>query len=448
MHETQRGPSMLSKSAVLNLNRECYCFPIERNSIDYSIRQSVPDVVALGGSRENLFAGTGILIDSTDVDAMLGVIDAIEALANSILYRAGKEQTTPELMRWQDVTGDGMVMGYDFHIDANGPELIEVNTNAGGAFIANELLAAANQIYPACCGFSPLAMNRHLLPDLLLREWLSAGRQGVPRTAAIVDDGPTDQFLYPDMQIAKSYFESIGIQTVIFDIADLVFENGILQCHGSPIDIVYNRSTDFFLENESSAALRNAALERAAVVSPNPLHHALYADKGNFIEYTDASMLKQYGLSETQQGYLKAYVPTTRLLTTDTATELYQRRKQLFFKPVDGYGSKAVYRGDKMTSRVWRQILKETEQGRAYIAQTNVPPSLRAVEAVGERTQLKYDVRIFTAGGVPLISTARIYQGQTTNFRTAGGGFAPVYSWSDVNARTSFNECEMNSVGS
>ena len=183
-------------------------------------------------------------------------------------------------------------------------------------------------------------------------------------------------------------------------------------------------------------------------MSPNPLHHALYADKGNFIEYTDASMLKQYGLSETQQGYLKAYVPTTRLLTTDTATELYQQRKQLFFKPVDGYGSKAVYRGDKMTSRVWRQILKETEQGRAYIAQTNVPPSLRAVEAVGERTQLKYDVRIFTAGGVPLISTARIYQGQTTNFRTAGGGFAPVYSWSDVNARTSFNECEMNSVGS
>jgi hypothetical protein len=26
---------------------------------------------------------------------------------------------------------------------------------------------------------------------------------------------------------------------------------------------------------------------------------------------------------------------------------------------------------------------------------------------------------------------ARLYQGQTTNFRTPGGGFAPVYSFDD-----------------
>ena len=437
---------MLSKPAIFNLNRECYCFPLDRNSIEHSIRQSVPDVVALDGSRENLFAGTGILVDSADAHAMLGVIDAIEALANSKQYREGKERTAPELSVWRDVSGDGMIMGYDFHIGANGPELIEVNTNAGGAFIANELLTAANQIYPACCGFSPLAMNHQLLPALLVREWQSVGRQGLPETAAIVDNSPADQYLYPDMQIAKSYFESIGIKTVIVDIAELAFNNGILQSHGTPIDIVYNRSTDFSLIQDSSSALRDAALARAAVVAPNPLHHALYADKANFIEYTDALTLSQYGLSETQQDYLKNHVPATRLVTADNAAELHEQRKQFFFKPVDGYGSKAVYRGDKITSRVWKQILKETGQGRGYIAQANVPPSFRAVEAVGERTQLKYDVRIFTAGGVPLISAARIYQGQTTNFRTAGGGFAPVYLWSDDNADSSFRDCQVNSV--
>lgn len=437
---------MLSKSAIFNLNRECYCFPLDRDSIDQSIRQSMPDVVALDGSRANLFAGTGILVDSADVDAMLGVIDAIETLANSKRYRTSREQTTPNLTPWQDVTGDGMIMGYDFHIGANGPELIEVNTNAGGAFIANELLTAAHQIYPACCGFSPLALNRHLLPALLVREWQSIGKHGMPETAAIVDNSPADQYLYPDMQIAKSYFESIGIKTVIVDIAELAFNNGILQSHGTPIDIVYNRSTDFSLTQDSSSALRDAALARAAVVAPNPLHHALYADKANFIEYTDALTLNHYGLSETQQGYLKTHVPATRLVTADSAAELHEQRKQLFFKPVDGYGSKAVYRGDKITSRVWKQILKETRQGRGYIAQANVPPSLRAVEAVGDRTQLKYDVRVFTAGGIPLISAARIYQGQTTNFRTAGGGFAPVYLWSDDNADSSFRECQVNSV--
>ena len=38
-------------------------------------------------------------------------------------------------------------MGYDFHLGAGGPKLIEVNTNAGGAFL-NALLAKAQH---ACC---------------------------------------------------------------------------------------------------------------------------------------------------------------------------------------------------------------------------------------------------------------------------------------------------------
>lgn len=38
-------------------------------------------------------------------------------------------------------------MGYDFHLGEDGPRLIEVNTNAGGAFL-NALLARAQR---ACC---------------------------------------------------------------------------------------------------------------------------------------------------------------------------------------------------------------------------------------------------------------------------------------------------------
>jgi hypothetical protein len=36
------------------------------------------------------------------------------------------------------------------------------------------------------------------------------------------------------------------------------------------------------------------------------------------------------------------------------------------------------------------------------------------------------DVRLYTYAGQLLLSAARLYQGQTTNFRTPGGGFAPV----------------------
>jgi hypothetical protein len=39
---------------------------------------------------------------------------------------------------------------------------------------------------------------------------------------------------------------------------------------------------------------------------------------------------------------------------------------------------------------------------------------------------MKVDVRNYTYAGQVLLSAARLYQGQTTNFRTPGGGFAPV----------------------
>ena len=45
-------------------------------------------------------------------------------------------------------------------------------------------------------------------------------------------------------------------------------------------------------------------------------------------------------------------------------------RKNWFFKPAAGFGSRAAYRGDKLTKRVFEEIL----QG-GYIAQEIVPPS-------------------------------------------------------------------------
>ena len=40
---------------------------------------------------------------------------------------------------------------------------------------------------------------------------------------------------------------------------------------------------------------------------------------------------------------------------------------------------------------------------------------------------LKFDVRDYAYDGAVQWVAARLYQGQTTNFRTPGGGFAPVY---------------------
>jgi hypothetical protein len=41
------------------------------------------------------------------------------------------------------------------------------------------------------------------------------------------------------------------------------------------------------------------------------------------------------------------------------------------------------------------------------------------------------DVRNYAYDGTVKLVAARLYQGQTTNFRTAGGGFAPVLTSRD-----------------
>ena len=115
--------------------------------------------------------------------------------------------------------------------------------------------------------------------------------------------------------------------------------------------------------------------------------------------------------------------PRTVLVTRDNADELWQSRKELFFKPVAGHGSKAVYRGDKVTRGVWAEIIRG-----GYVAQNFAAPSERMVKLDGSPESRKTDVRLYVYNGELLLTAARLYQGQTTNFRTLGGGFAAVFS--------------------
>ena len=54
------------------------------------------------------------------------------------------------------------------------------------------------------------------------------------------------------------------------------------------------------------------------------------------------------------------------------------------------------------------------------------PQGPRLIEFDGVQTDLKFDVRAYAYGGKVQLLAARMYTGQTTNFRTPGGGFALV----------------------
>ena len=86
-----------------------------------------------------------------------------------------------------------------------------------------------------------------------------------------------------------------------------------------------------------------------------------------------------------------------------------------------GYGAKGAYRGDKITRRVFDEILAGD-----YVAQKLAPPGECSITLNGEIAVLKFDVRCYVYDGKIQLVAARLYQGQTTNFRTPGGGFSMV----------------------
>ncbi|MCD6042842.1 MAG: hypothetical protein K0R40_2445, partial [Burkholderiales bacterium] len=111
---------------------------------------------------------------------------------------------------------------------------------------------------------------------------------------------------------------------------------------------------------------------------------------------------------------------------------------KLFFKPATGYGSKAAYRGEKLTRRVWMEILQGD-----YVAQDLVAPSERRT---GPERSMKVDIRNYVYAGAVQLLAARLYQGQTTNFRTEGGGFAPVLTGALLPASSSAPQCAAESL--
>jgi hypothetical protein len=257
--------------------------------------------------------------------------------------------------------------------------------------------------------------------EMFRSEWRLARGEQPLRSIAIVDEAPQSQYLLPEFLLFQRLFERHGIAAWICDPAELIHGDAGLSLHGEPVDLVYNRLTDFALDAPASAALRQAWMAGSAVITPHPRAHALYADKRNLILLSDAEALRRLGADEATIATLQQGVPHTEAVDAARGDALWARRRQLFFKPASGFGSRGTYRGDKLTRRVFAEILAGD-----YIAQALVPPSERRLEVEGAPVDLKMDLRNYVYQGQVQLVTARLYQGQTTNFRTPGGGFAPV----------------------
>jgi hypothetical protein len=371
-------------------------------------------------------ASTLIALETGHFEAIQRTVALLFGLAHSPAHQALIDADAEPALRHRP-GNFGVFMGYDFHLTPHGPRLIEVNTNAGGALL-NGLHTASlcdpEKLACLCADLLPVATIEQKILETF-REELAAvrGKQAQLARVAIVDDRPREQFLYPEFELFQKLFAGAGIEARIADTRALApLAAGGVALDGWPVDLVYLRDTDFALAGERTRALRAAYLAGSVVVTPSPREHHLLADKRRLAIFSSEPRLRELGVGAEDARFLGAVIPETLLLADLGAEAAWRERAEWVFKPAASFGSRAVYRGDKISRKRFESILLEA----GYIAQRRVAPGLVTVETDRGSRAMKFDVRAYAYRDRVLLLGARVYEGQVTNLRSPGGGFSAI----------------------
>jgi hypothetical protein len=333
-------------------------------------------------------------------------VKAAYELRENAAYQAvlSKEMIERDL---KDPGNKSICMSYDFHLDANNTlKLIEINTNAAFQTLGYEMYKMRNLPLPIK-DFSMDELRRSIETEMKLQ-----GKQTPkPFQVAVIDEQPQEQRLFAEFLVCQAYFEEWGWKTQIADYRNL-----------EKADFVYNRFTDFYLNQPESKPLREAFLNRSLCLSPNPYEYFLLADKQRMIDWCDESFWQK--LPENLQQLkkdLQFNLPETKDMTPKLGEDIWAQRKKYFFKPKRAYGAKQSYRGGTISHKAFDDILNAD-----FIAQEYIPaPELKFQSPDGE-LKFKYDLRFYVYQSRIQMAVGRLYQGQVTNLKSPYGGFTPV----------------------
>jgi hypothetical protein len=282
----------------------------------------------------------------------------------------------------------GFSPSLDFHwsIEQQTLKLIEANTNAAFLGLSLPLYQAARVPFTSC-------------PSEIASQFLAITQtHEISRTLhlAIVDETPQSQSLYIEFLYYKKLFSRYFDKVTIEDSSKVT---GQESC-------IYNRVTDFYFEKPHHKLLLDFWKKHNDRISPNPNDYRFFADKTNVTKWSENPKLAPY-------------IPKLQIITEHNKEEIWSNRKRLFFKPNQSFGSKMTYRGSSISRGHFEQLLSL----KSALAQEFIP----APEILTERHgPLKFDLRFYVYQGEVTQSVARLYQGQVTNSKTPGGGFAPI----------------------
>lgn len=288
---------------------------------------------------------------------------------------------------------EAVCTSYDFHWTTESElKLIEINTNAA-------FLALGTELYDFHKTGHPFKADD--IVKMFTDEAKLCGRD--LKDLTIIDEEPNNQRLYIEFLLYQKMMEKKEIKTEIKDVSKIQT--------GEKSDLIYNRYTDFYLNDPvKSKTIRELYKDGKINLSPNPYEYFLLADKQRMIDWqhqTDLpvpkSLLKSYDLGLAEQ------------------TQIWADRKKLFFKPKNSFGSKQAYKGAAVSRTTFDGFY-----GPSMIAQEYAQPAETDVHVGTETLKMKYDLRCYAYQGKLQIVIARLYQGQTTNLKTTGGGFTIV----------------------
>jgi hypothetical protein len=370
------------------------------------------------------YARTLVALAPGHFDAIRAAVAAAFRIAHAEPFQRRVDEGADEVARHRP-RNFAVFMGYDFHIAPEGPRLIEINTNAGGALL-NGLHTAAlcepERLGCACRELLPVDAMEERLLGTFVRE-LELQRPGASlASVAIADERPAEQPLRAEFELVRSLFERHGTWARVCDPSELERTPEGLALAARLLDLVYLRDTDWRLEKPRSGALRSAYLADAVCVTPSPREHHLLANKQRLALFSQARELEALGATAADAALLAAHVPETRTLEELGGEAAWKTRRDWVFKPASAFGSRAVYRGDKIS----RRKLEEIAGSGGFVAQRRVEPGRIEVATDAGPRRMKFDVRAYAYRDEVLLLGARVYEGQVTNLRTPGGGFSAI----------------------
>ena len=230
----------------------------------------------------------------------------------------------------------------------------------------------------------------------------------------ICDKSPENQNMFLEFLMYKDLLNTWSIKAQIMDSQKL--EDSINQNRESKnLTSIYNRSTDFYLQGYPK--IFQLWWEDKIKMSPHPVAFDIWAHKGNLENHFKLSpeSIPHIDIPKIQSFLLQSHPIQSRFLTKEDA---WEKRKSLFFKPMNSFGGKSVYKGPSVSKTTFQYLWDKN-----HLAQDYFPaPKIQA----DNNDTWKVDLRVFVYKEECLGSIARVYKGQVTNFKSPLGGFAPV----------------------